>query len=144
MISVNGIPTTSVVGSKEKDLALLITEQGYLPGLKLAETLPAKGDRFYIVGYALAMEDPFPTTGFVVSPSIDARRFPLTMPRTPERFLVLSESGTVGQSGAPVINEAGEVIGVFMGAGNPDSYAQHVGVATPIDVVRKFLGYKSS
>jgi S1-C subfamily serine protease len=82
------------------------------PALPLARRAPAVGDRITVEGFPLGVQTPVITRGYVAARNVPVDRlFPSDM---------LDVTTTGGNSGSPVMNEWGEVIGVLWG-GSRDS-----------------------
>jgi hypothetical protein len=77
--------------------------------LKFAAAPPSQGDRIWVWGYPLG-------TTIALEPSVAAGMISAT--ETPGGFLALDVSGAPGNSEGPVINEAGEVVGILVGMWN--------------------------
>lgn len=113
----------------ERDLAVLRLPYR-LPGLELAEKLPAVGQEVVAIGSPLGLERTL-STGVVSGLNREVRDIPgliqITAPVSP------------GSSGGPVLDAAGRVVGVatlasFGGA------AQNLNFAVPAALVRKLAG----
>jgi S1-C subfamily serine protease len=114
---------TIVATDFDADLCVLTSRVPLVP-LKIADySQLEKGDKASIFGFPLGV-GPLLTTGFVENPYYIIFDSP---------FLLLSVPAAPGNSGSPVLNEAGEVIGVLsMG---PPFYPQLSFASTGSDLV---------
>lgn len=97
IFSVNGI----CPGDFSADAVILQTEAEEQPFLSLAEQEPAPGDSLFVCGFPLSMNLPVTSRGKVRSlPSAPGRPMFTTVPMMP------------GQSGSPVLNDQGQLVGV--------------------------------
>lgn len=117
--------TASLVSISEKhDLALLKLDDYSTPSLTLVSTgTPAQGQTVYAVGSPLGMRDSV-TKGIVAKLEKD--------------YIMTDAQVQPGNSGGPLVDEAGEVIGV----NTMKFYASHLlgdgfGMAIPVSVLRK-------
>ena len=110
MLVQNGRPDnptgTVVVNDTWMDLALIETDAEF-PSLRVAETVPPQGTPVAVIGAPLGQTGTV-TVGIVSS---QVPRENLISQYTPEVFQVDAPINP-GNSGGPIINEAGEVIGV--------------------------------
>jgi len=81
--------------------------------LRFAAGAPSQGERIWVWGYPLG-------TTIALEPSIAAGMISAT--ETPNGFLALDVSGAPGNSGGPVVNETGEVVGILVGAWNAGNH----------------------
>jgi S1-C subfamily serine protease len=86
---------------------------------------PDRGREVAIIGFAFAKRDPTATFGRVA------------VPRDEEGFLVLNADVIFGQSGCPVINRQGRLVGITSAiqANGP----AHLGLAIPVTTVAEFV-----
>ncbi len=75
--------------------------------LHFAASGPQQGDRIWVWGYPLG-------TTIALEPSVAAGMISAT--ETPNGQLALDVSGAPGNSGGPVVNDAGEVVGILVAA----------------------------
>lgn len=117
-------PAEWLGADSESDLAVLRVKAD-LPALTLAENEPAKGDRLRLFGYG-----GLPKSG--VSIGRDGSHYS----GSGDAFFVsLLPKG--GDSGAPLINDSGEVAGIVWGT---REQGNRVGIAVPLADVRRVLG----
>ncbi len=77
--------------------------------LHLAPELPAQGDHIWVWGYPLG-------TQIALEPSVASGLVSAT--QTAEGFLALDVSAAPGNSGGPVVDEHGQVVGILVGSWN--------------------------
>ncbi|GEM_PF-2189210 len=81
--------------------------------LRFAAGAPSQGERIWVWGYPLG-------TTIALEPSVAAGMISAT--ETPNGFLALDVSGAPGNSGGPVVNETGEVVGILVGSWNAGNH----------------------
>ena len=116
---------------RDHDLCLLQTSRRVLVPLRVSSKPPQHGDKVSIYGAPLGLLGAL-TEGSVATPILtleeaDGRRM---------QYLMLACSATHGNSGSPVLNARGEVIGVLV-AGF-ENYTQ-LGLAVPLRYIQRFL-----
>jgi len=129
-ITVNGKEESIIAISETEDDLCVITSSARL-GLKLAEYEPSDMSQVYTVGYP---------EGFAKiakdSRVIQYIDWKATWNKENVRVLMISGRAFGGQSGSPIVNLDGDVVGVvFARSGEPF----HHTVAVPLNELRKFL-----
>ncbi len=80
--------------------------------LRFAAGPPAQGDRVWVWGYPLG-------TAIALEPSVASGVVSAT--ETARGFLALDVSGAPGNSGGPVVDERGDVVGILVGSWNTEA-----------------------
>lgn len=113
--------------SKKYDLALLQIKDKNTPALPLGnEKLQQQGDKVYAMGSPLGMRDSV-TSGIIT--------------RIDSDFLLTDTQILPGNSGGPLVNEAGEVIGVnTLKLSRRSSMQQGFGAAIPASIIKEQFG----
>ncbi len=113
--------------SKKYDLALLQIKDKNTPALPLGnEKLQQQGDKVYAMGSPLGMRDSV-TSGIIT--------------RIDSDFLLTDTQILPGNSGGPLVNEAGEVIGVnTLKLSRKSSMQQGFGAAIPASIIKEQFG----
>lgn len=75
--------------------------------LQFAQAPPAQGDPIWVWGYPLG-------TDIALEPSVS--RGGVSATETPQGFIALDVSGAPGNSGGPVVNDDGKVVGILVGS----------------------------
>ena len=102
-----------VLCDERHDIAFIATAvPDGVTGLHLAANLPAQGDHIWVWGYPLG-------TQIALEPSVASGVVSAT--QTAEGFLALDVSAAPGNSGGPVVDEHGEVVGILVGSWNTGS-----------------------
>jgi hypothetical protein len=120
MFYIDGHAAQVVRVDEEHDLALMqvIEDWGVKKSIKLAKQAPKVGDRVETLGYAYADTRPFYFLGYLAVDEFQSHRTPGWF----GTFVGLVAVG--GQSGSPVVNEEGRLVGVlhigFGGTGEAD------------------------
>lgn len=122
---------TIVANYTEHDLCLLQTSSQVLIPLRISGIEPIHGDRVTILGAPMGIFGII-TEGRVARPGAQFQEPNGDL----RRYLLLSCMVTGGNSGGPVLNDAGEVVGVLV-AGFSD-YPM-VSLAVPLDVIVDFV-----
>ena len=97
-----------------KDVAILKIDGKNLPTLKIGDSGEVKtGDRIYILGYPGASETSLTATGEAIEPTLTSGIISAER-KTTDGFRLLQTDAAMsgGNSGGPVFNEKGEVIGI--------------------------------
>lgn len=87
--------------------------------------LPDRGREVAIVGFAFSKRDPTATFGRVA------------VSKDEEGFLVLNADVIFGQSGCPVINRQGQLVGITSAIQSEGP--AHLGLAVPVTTVKEFI-----
>ena len=126
----------SVVGSDPlTDLALIKVDNGRaLPALTLGDS-----DRARIGDWVLAIGNPFGLGGTATAGIISARGRELQEGRRYDDFLQIDAAINSGNSGGPVFNAAGEVIGINTAIYSPSGGSVGIGFAIPSNQARDVL-----
>ena len=129
-------PATVLALDSQKDLAVLSLElpRDNLPTVALGDALDLRvGDELVILGYPLG--------DYVVTPGVLSRLSPPALGDYRAPTLHLKAAVMKGNSGGPVINRAGAVVGVVSGSYNlqTDDQTIHYGVAVPINEAYRLL-----
>jgi S1-C subfamily serine protease len=135
------IPAEVVGASAQVDLAV-IKMTGEFPELKplpVATLSLARGTEVVALGYPLPQD--FGNLGFPTKEDLKLTRGPISAPPTPtERFYVLDMRVNHGNSGGPLVDMRGEVVGIVSAkTNNSDQDADSYGLAIPGDTVAKFV-----
>lgn len=117
------------ISDESKDLCLLYVENNPLKPIKLSDTVPLLGDRVYVVGF-------FGDGDYIMTEGFYGRNIFLSS-KNNLPAVSLSAPTLFGSSGAPVLNNKGELIGVVIG-GVPKFH--HVTVSPTFLEIKKFLG----
>jgi S1-C subfamily serine protease len=123
-------PVMLFVKDMAADLALLRTSE---PGtaLPLAEKTPPRGTAIALIGFPWRTPEAVFQAGYVSSTLFNNPKL------GPARFIYADVMVIVGDSGAPVVNQAGQLVGVVSaGAGEG---TDHIAVLVPVEVVSDFL-----
>lgn len=121
---------------KGLDLALLKTEEDAAVGYKVAKDTPKRFDRVRLTGHILGLQETLSTEHIISNPSI------MFMGWRPRPVTAIYPNASNGGSGAPVTNERNELVGVYLGGGNPGYMAQLFGGITPLSDLKRFLGMR--
>jgi S1-C subfamily serine protease len=123
--------------SADNDLAVLRVDATGLPTLPLGSSEAAQvGDDVIAIGNALALEGGLSVTRGIIS----AKKRTVSEPNGATLYDVLQTDAAInpGNSGGPLMNAAGEVIGINTAIANP-STAQNVGFAISIDSAKPII-----
>ncbi len=102
------IPAHAAMCNEQYDIAFVaVPVPEGTATLRFAADAPSQGERIWAWGYPLG-------TRIALEPSVAVGVVSAT--ETPNGFLALDVSGAPGNSGGPVVNEAGEVVGILVGA----------------------------
>jgi S1-C subfamily serine protease len=111
----------------ENDICLIeLPGHGLVP-LKLANSV-SLGEKVYVVGAPMGFLG-FIFDGFVANLGVDMSEGYLDK-------LLVSAASAGGNSGGPVVNEAGEVVGILIAG---DTNFDHLSICTKAKYVKKFL-----
>ncbi|WP_191991814.1 S1C family serine protease [Bacillus aerolatus] len=127
-----------------KDAAVLKIEGKNLPTLPLgnSETI-ADQDNIWVIGYPAAAESELLSPDSSLESSMNAGQISATSKKTEQGSPViqLNAASTHGNSGGPVINEKGEVIGLltFRGDTVNGQEVQGFNFAVPVNTVKEFV-----
>lgn len=112
------------VGNENPDLSLFTVGRSGVKPLQLAANPPEIGETLYIVGYGEDSPFPFYFAGaFMGNHSVSG----------PQELGIINVPGIGGMSGCPVVNAAGEVVGVNVSSSNRFSGF------IPLSDLKKFL-----
>ena len=123
--------------SADNDLAVLRVDARGLPALPLGSSEAAQvGDDVIAIGNALALEGGLSVTRGIIS----AKKRTVSEPNGATLYDVLQTDAAInpGNSGGPLMNAAGEVIGINTAIANPNQ-AQNVGFAISIDSAKPII-----
>jgi S1-C subfamily serine protease len=128
-----GRPAEVVARDTVRDLALIrITGTPALATARIAETPAEVGQRVIAVGYALGFSgEPTVTQGIVSATSRSLGEL--------SGLLQTDAAISPGNSGGPVLNAAGYVVGIATAKVTAEAGADNVGFAVPASVVNTFL-----
>lgn len=137
--NLDGFPFRVIREDKKADLVLLLVEGKLAPGVPLASKAPRQGDEFYGIGYALRQRFTTIFTGLISQPKATIHA-PEAQGDPPDPdSMILYGPATGGHSGSPVVNTAGELLGIVTWTGDAAGGAQMYTLATSIDKIRQFL-----
>jgi S1-C subfamily serine protease len=117
------------ISDESKDLCILYINNNPLKPIKLSKVSPLMGDRVYVVGF-FGDGDYIMTEGFYGKEMLLSHKNDLVAAS-------LSAPTLFGSSGAPVLNNKGELVGVVIG-GVPKFH--HMTVSPAFSEINKFLG----
>jgi len=113
------------------DICLLYLEDHGLPVLEFGESDVEFGEKIWILGFPLGVAlSAMP--GEVMAVNTGKGKLPLIM----RNRLIVSSAATGGNSGGPVVDSAGRVVGMLVAG--PDGY-DHLSICVPAKRVQKFL-----
>ena len=130
-----------------KDVAILKMAGSNLPALPLAPNLDANGlrtgDSLHVYGYpGVATFDPNFTPASMTEPSLTNGNVSRITTTTEGWKMIQTDANTThGNSGGPVMNDAGEVVGILtLGSVDEDTKSQVQGFnfLMPSDIIREF------
>ncbi|MFD0961061.1 S1C family serine protease [Paenibacillus chungangensis] len=130
--------------SQEQDLALLKVSSssgGKFHALQLGDS-----DQVHIGDWVLAIGNPYGYDGTLTIGVLSAKERPITIQdedgvRIQEHMLQTDASINPGNSGGPLLNSAGEVVGINTAV---NAEAQGIGFAIPTSVVKELMQQYSS
>lgn len=133
-VTINGQPAWIVsISFPAADIAVFQSEFK-APAFELASKNPEVGDALYIVGFPYGITKTL-TKGFLAAKSIPIKH-PSTGYYMASDILDITTAG--GNSGSPVFNEKGQVIGVLWGGFTASPHS----LAVPLDATRRaFQGF---
>ena len=126
---VDNVPTKLVARDQKHDLLVLYVKGLDKPALHLAKSDPKVGDVVASYGFGLGLERPL----FRVA-IISATDVTLDGSGLPEHLLAVDSQFVLGQSGGPVVNEAGEVVMMVEAGG------QGVGFGPGAETIKSRMG----
>ncbi len=126
-----------IIGQDAKtDLAII-----KIPANKLPAAMLGDSDRIRVGDWAIAIGSPFGLEQTVTVGIISARRQSLTVDNQQLREMIQTDAAiNQGNSGGPLINIKGEVIGINTAIYTPTGGFVGVGFATPINKAKAILG----
>lgn len=116
------------------DLAVIHTARAFAPTVHVATITPSYGDPVSVPSYPQGWNQPILSKGYVLSPTQD-----LKIDETTNKHLLIDATAAHGSSGAPILNDAGEIISVLQ-TGDHD-WGSLIGGCT-YDQLIEFLGGK--
>ncbi len=122
-------PAVVVYKDTKKDLMVLEVDDLERPALRLAKTDPKVGDLVASYGYGYSLERPM----FRVAHISDDKTY-IHTDNIGGPFFVLDAAFVGGQSGGPVVNEAGEVVMIVQRA------SDRVGLGVGADTIKSKIG----
>lgn len=133
-VTIGGLPAWVVsISFPSADVAVFQSEFK-APAFKLADKNPEVGDALYIIGYPYGITRTL-THGFLAAKSIPIKH-PSTGYYMASDILDITVAG--GNSGSPVFNEKGQVVGVLWGGFTSSPHA----LSVPLDATRRaFQGF---
>lgn len=129
----------TVVGSDPgNDLAVIKVD---LPAEKLTVAELGDSSALRVGELAIAIGNPFGLTGTVTTGVISAkgRTFPADSGRTIRDMLQTDAAVNPGNSGGPLLNARGEVVGINSAIESPVQGSVGIGFAIPIDTAKRYL-----
>lgn len=101
----DGVQTYKLFKDERKDLMVVRAPGLDKKALKLAHSNPERGDQVASMGYGFALEFPLFRLGYVSHTALEIEE--LSGP-----FIAIDATYVPGQSGGPVVNDAGEVVSI--------------------------------
>ena len=137
----DGSDSPATVDSSDPDHDIAVLTTAHPPGVIVPAVLgggPRVGDDVYALGHPLGLVDSL--TAGVVS-GLD-RAFPLPNGRTINGLIQFDAAVSPGNSGGPLLNRKGQVIGIVTGLANPSGNEDFVGIgfAVPIGSASRAAG----
>lgn len=135
-VTIGGEPAWVVfVGFPSADVAVFQVDL-HAPAFKLAKVAPEVGDAIEVIGY------PYGITRTVTFGTMAARRIPLKHPSTDYYMTsdILAITSAPGNSGSPVLNAKGELIGVLWGGFSDSPHALGVSYEGTMQALAAFAG----
>lgn len=130
-VTVDGTPTIKIFKDERKDLMVIRAYSVERPALKLAPKGPDVGDEVASMGFGFGLEQPMFRVAHISNIRLDIEG--LSGP-----FIVIDAAFVGGQSGGPVVNQTGEVIGIVQRGG--EGVGLGVGAEVIKDRVGRFFG----
>lgn len=141
---VDDIPARLVAQDNEYDLALLKADITGTESVRLRDPalVPTQGEHVWLIGYpgqSLRSGKPITKTAKILSP---------TGPEGEEKWLQISDVVSQGNSGGPILDKAGNMIGIVQAKAVIYSYrsddpehgeTSHTGIAISLPIVENFL-----
>lgn len=127
-VTVDGTQAIKIFKDERKDLLVLRAYSVERPALRLAARGPDRGDEIASLGYGWGLEQPMFRIAHVSNTAID-HMGDLTGP-----FVMIDAGFIGGQSGGPVVNQAGEVVAIVQ-RGN-----ESLGIGVGAETIKNRVG----
>ena len=137
----DGTDSSASIASSDPDHDVAVVTADHLPGVIVPAVMGGGiriGEETFAVGHPLGLVDSL--TAGVVS-GLD-RSFPLPNGRTLTGLIQFDAAVSPGNSGGPLLNRKGQVIGIVTGLANPSGNEDFVGIgfAVPINAAGRAAG----
>lgn len=127
-ILVDGTQSLKVFKDERKDLLVLRAYGIDKPALKLSPVGPVRGEEVASLGYGFAFEQPMFRVAHISNVHLESEEL------GSGPFFIIDADFVPGQSGGPVVNQAGEIVGIVqMGCCG-------VGIGRGADVIKDRVG----
>lgn len=129
--TIDGKPATIIYVDTFTDVAVFHAA-AYAPAFKLAKQVTEVGEKIVIIGY------PYGITRTRTEGTMAARDIPINHPMyaLPVISDILDITVAGGNSGSPVLNAKGEVVGILWGGFTQSAHA----ISVPLEAVRRAIG----
>lgn len=116
------------------DLTAIWTNPSTDPSLRISKTSVRLGQPLASVGYGGGSTTPFFTFNVVSNPRMTIHVGPFAI-----NGMIMYGGFVNGMSGGPILNQAGEVVGVVKATGPPHGMYQDIGVGIPLSILNDFI-----